>query len=936
MWILCLITIVINCNLYGAWLDNVPSQLIQPDGKVLDVFYSGDEYHNWPHDEDYYTMIIEEKTGYVCWAVAENGKLISTGKPVHLYSPQELGLSPRENISEEQYRAQYERKMSRLPGGPKRVTPSTGTVNELVIFIRFAGESEFPEQLSYYDDMFNPFEPGSNTLKRYYWDASYEQLLVNSLFFPIQTGNTVISYQDTQPRSYFQPWTVSNTNGYSNDDEYTVREMQLLKRACQAIASQVPSDLNIDSDGNGYVDNCNFIVRGGTGAWADLLWPHRWGLYYEEAYIRGKRVWDYNFNIENHMNSSGVSVLAHEFGHSLGAPDLYHGYNPGTPVGSWDLMSNDTNPPQSMSAYTKWFYMNWIPEPPLVTESGTYTLYPNSINRMNNSLRINSPNTDNEYFIVEYRNRTTGMIDSTLPGSGLVVWKIDPQVASWGWGNGRGRPDYEIYAFRQGGTPTSDGSPSNAYFSATSGMTSINDSSNPYTFLRNGQLGGLNIRNIGNAGETISFYVDLDGADPNDVDESFESQTFTMFDWVNDATHPWTITNDFSQHGTHSAVSGTIGDGESSRLELNINLSGGYLQFYVRTSTQLNGDYLRFYVNGRLMESWSGSNDWIHYPIYINPDIYNLAWVYVKNNTGSAGADKVWIDAIGIPDIAGHILYPARNLVISNVERDITLNWTSPFATTVPTPPSIIGYNIYRNDLLLTSEPVHETTFSHFSTGGYDCEYWVTTVYSDGESVRSNIVENSMPYASPTNLQYSFENNGVRLIWEYNYPMNFLTGFRILRNGVSISSLAQQGQSLTYLDINLPADGQYNYAIRAVYNYPAGVSENSNTVTVDYVSDDDPTLILLPTQLKSNYPNPFNPSTTITFDILKDSHVCLEIFNIKGQKVKTLVDGLRGSGNHSIVWDGHDDIGREVNSGIYFYRMVSGEYTSVRKMILLK
>jgi len=85
-----------------------------------------------------------------------------------------------------------------------------------------------------------------------------------------------------------------------------------------------------------------------------------------------------------------------------------------------------------------------------------------------------------------------------------------------------------------------------------------------------------------------------------------------------------------------------------------------------------------------------------------------------------------------------------------------------------------------------------------------------------------------------------------------------------------------------------------------------------------------------------NYPNPFNPETTISFSLQSAGEVSLEIYNIRWQRVKTLLSGYRKAGEHAVVWDGKNDLGRSVSSGIYFYRMINPEYEKVRKMLLLK
>lgn len=87
----------------------------------------------------------------------------------------------------------------------------------------------------------------------------------------------------------------------------------------------------------------------------------------------------------------------------------------------------------------------------------------------------------------------------------------------------------------------------------------------------------------------------------------------------------------------------------------------------------------------------------------------------------------------------------------------------------------------------------------------------------------------------------------------------------------------------------------------------------------------------------ANYPNPFNPSTTIEFFIKNDSKVELSVYNIKGQKIKTLIQKNFNKGTHSIVWNGNDNSGKLVSSGIYYYKLnVNGKTEAVRKCLLLK
>jgi len=86
----------------------------------------------------------------------------------------------------------------------------------------------------------------------------------------------------------------------------------------------------------------------------------------------------------------------------------------------------------------------------------------------------------------------------------------------------------------------------------------------------------------------------------------------------------------------------------------------------------------------------------------------------------------------------------------------------------------------------------------------------------------------------------------------------------------------------------------------------------------------------------SNHPNPFNPTTTISFRLDQPSYVRLDVFNVAGQKVRTLVDDELATGEHSVVWEGDDSHGRPVSSGIYFYRLQAGDFRETKQMILLK
>ena len=89
-------------------------------------------------------------------------------------------------------------------------------------------------------------------------------------------------------------------------------------------------------------------------------------------------------------------------------------------------------------------------------------------------------------------------------------------------------------------------------------------------------------------------------------------------------------------------------------------------------------------------------------------------------------------------------------------------------------------------------------------------------------------------------------------------------------------------------------------------------------------------------EVSQNYPNPFNPSTMIDYALPYRADVKVAVFNLLGQKVRTLVDESQPAGSHSVEWDSTDDSGHEVASGVYFYRVEAGEFTETKKMVLVR
>ena len=108
------------------------------------------------------------------------------------------------------------------------------------------------------------------------------------------------------------------------------------------------------------------------------------------------------------------------------------------------------------------------------------------------------------------------------------------------------------------------------------------------------------------------------------------------------------------------------------------------------------------------------------------------------------------------------------------------------------------------------------------------------------------------------------------------------------------------------------------------------------TFDVGYVAIDQYAQIPTEFVLDQNYPNPFNPSTTIRYGLPEEANVSLVIYDVRGQVVQTITSDHQTAGWYDVVWNGHTSNGKTISTGIYFARLVAGDYSQVVKMLYLK
>lgn len=369
-------------------------------------------------------------------------------------------------------------------------------IANVVYFVNFKDhEGNFMEdKVSKVKDMF--YGEKKTSLSNYIKTISYDQMNVHN-YFPQEKDNVII------------PYTMSNNRDYYNKDN----EYEMISEVINNVS--VDAKYNIDMNNDGFVDNVILVFEANASQQNGVLWAHKANLNGGTS-INGKRVDNYNvhnsYSLMDSYSATAEGVLAHEFLHSVGYPDLYPSSGNGVPVGTWDIMASTSVFLQYPLAYTRSAISNWITID-TITESGTYKLKPSSNADEDQAFILKTPMSEKEFFVVEYRKQGNAYqweLDGKIPGSGLIIYRVNTEETS----NYHGEKDF-IYIFRPGETAEGAGKGNiyEAFLSKQSGRTSYGSddfskkiSDNAITY-STGKNSGIVIENVSEAGEEISFDI---------------------------------------------------------------------------------------------------------------------------------------------------------------------------------------------------------------------------------------------------------------------------------------------------------------------------------------------------------------------------------------------------------------------------------------------
>ena len=401
--------------------------------------------------------------------------------------------------------------------------PVTELTN-LVIFVRFADDAEITHPFADIDTMFNGKTPGFLSVYNFYDAMSYGKIHYNTVYTNNIQNGVIVSYQDVQPRGYYEPYSTWNPIGYTEPNPFmgvSMREAELLGRIVRYVDSMGLVDPNIvlDGDGDGDIDNISFVVKGGTGAWASILWPHMEYFPHDSldytVTLNGVRPNTFNMEFEGAPSYFTAHVFRHEMGHSLDLPDLYHyiNYDNVSPAGSWDMMCSNYSPNHTAAIY-KNKILHVSDDPIEITEDGDYTLLSVGSSPSQNCYYIRSHIDPTQWYVFEYRNKDD-LFDEGIPGTGLIAARWNDTVTLDYDGMFANsffdfyNQAHQYWIFRPGSDiDTVNGSIGNANFSQATGRTSFGPTTDPHPYLTDGTPEtSFEITNIQEQGNQLTFHV---------------------------------------------------------------------------------------------------------------------------------------------------------------------------------------------------------------------------------------------------------------------------------------------------------------------------------------------------------------------------------------------------------------------------------------------
>jgi len=899
-----------NNSILAVPASPVIHSLRQADGTEFQAKQWGDEWqHGWETLDGYPILYDESLKDWVYAKQDTLGKLTTSNLVVGEDLPFGISrhLRSTKGLTLLQSRRAY-----------IKSTPSTGDVKVPVVLINFSDT-----QANYSSSDFQSLLFGSNptgSMSDYYSEVSYANLSL--------CGEVKGWIKADHEHNYY-----GQDGGHG---QKFGRSGELVKEAVQKVDEYVDFS-QYDNDGDGYVD-CVIVVHQGPGQeesgnsndiWSHRYWLNYWntGVYYTDD---GVTVDSYTMQPEK-INSSliTIGVFCHEFGHTLGLPDLYDTDYSSDGIGNWGLMSggnwNKTNQPGDtpahLMAWCKW-YLGWVSptqvsgsmDDELINLAESYDDVYQLLDNPGGPGDWNSSGSGSgEYFLVENRQKLD--FDTGLPGAGLLIWHIDES-----------QPDNDNEAHKLVDLEAADGkndldNPDDGNegdggdpFPGSSANRTFNDSSNPNSKLYDGSSCGVSVTEISDSGFTMTADLVVPQANhsPNTPPTPTGSDTGTpgtFYTFTTTTTDP---------DGDQVAYKFDWGDGTQSGWTSYVNSGEAASQSH---SWSNEGTYS---VKTKAKDTQDAESGW--------SDAHQI--VIAKAPEKDLTITSISPDAAQVDEEVNIIV-----TVANQGSEDVTEDFYVDIYYDPNSPPTKgqTGDSFQEVTQTVPSGESIEVTFTHTFSSIGDHKVWAQI---DGDDFVSEIDEDNNIYgphtitisAVPTPI---LEVDPTSLAFG-EIPKNSIKtmSFRAYNTGIGTLSgtISDDRDWITVSPTSFESNDNYIYVTVDTSIMAELWREYTGTVTVSsnggtkYVS-----VSVTPTCVRA-FPNPFNPKDgELTFWGTGIPYTTIKIFTLSGELVRILYED---NGSDKIYWDGRNNEGVMVRGGVYLYVTVNSQERNIGRIVI--